>query len=142
MDKHKAVLGCGFILHHPVGICITPCRRCVRANVHQPRNYASGNTNLDVDAVLEAAVKNVQIPRICGRRQVLSAIVTLCRVDALMLRTNSHSKVDAVSKPQSRKLICQDIPRTLVAVSESRKLSQLSGDVADSGVSQIVLSAI
>ena len=77
----------GFILHHPVGICITPCRRCVRTNIHQRRNYASGNTNPDVDAVFAAAVKNVQNPRICGRRQVLSAIMTLFRVYALPLQT-------------------------------------------------------
>ena len=91
----------GFILHHPVGICITPCRRCVRTNIHQRRNYASGNTNPDVDAVFAAAVKNVQNPRICGRRQVLSAIMTLFRVYALpgTAVTNSNSQVDAVFKP-------------------------------------------
>ena len=90
-----------FILHHPVGICITPCRRCVRTNIHQRRNYASGNTNPDVDAVFAAAVKNVQNPRICGRRQVLSAIMTLFRVYALpgTAVTNSNSQVDAVFKP-------------------------------------------
>ena len=99
--SHFLLQPSGFILHHPVGICITPCRRCVRTNIHQRRNYASGNTNPDVDAVFAAAVKNVQNPRICGRRQVLSAIMTLFRVYALpgTAVTNSNSQVDAVFKP-------------------------------------------
>ena len=113
--SHFLLQPSGFILHHPVGICITPCRRCVRTNIHQRRNYASGNTNPDVDAVFAAAVKNVQNPRICGRRQVLSAIMTLFRVYALPLQT-------AIPQFPSRR--CFQAPSwTLFAVSELHKLT-------------------
>ena len=111
----KIVQPSGFILHHPVGICITPCRRCVRTNIRQRRKYTSGNTNADVDAVFAAAVETVQHPRICGRRQVLSAIMTLFRVYALPLQT-------AIPQFPSRR--CFQAPSwTLFAVSELHKLT-------------------
>ena len=105
-NEGRLLLGCGFILHHPVGICITPCRRCARASIHQPRNYYEP----DVDAVFEA---------VCGRRHVLSASVTLFRVDALPMSQAFTQETHQWQQIKTRRSPCKPFD---FASTRSRKL--------------------